>query len=88
MGKSIGHCKEVQSVEMDTAVANGERYRHGERISTGFVESTLNQVVRKRMLKKQQIQWTQRAAHLLLQIQTRILDGEWEATFHAWYPGF
>jgi hypothetical protein len=27
----------------------GERYRHGERISTGFVESTVNQVVSKRM---------------------------------------
>ena len=29
----------------------GERYRHGERISTGFVESTVNQVVSKRMVK-------------------------------------
>jgi hypothetical protein len=30
----------------------GERYRNGERISTGFVESTINQVVSKRMAKK------------------------------------
>jgi hypothetical protein len=30
----------------------GERYRHGERISTGFVESTVNQVISKRMGKK------------------------------------
>lgn len=36
----------------------GERYRNGERISTGFVESTINQVVSKRMVKKQQMQWT------------------------------
>jgi hypothetical protein len=34
----------------------GERYRNGERISTGFVESTINQVVSKRMAKKQQMQ--------------------------------
>jgi hypothetical protein len=33
----------------------GERYRHGEGISTGFVESPVNQVVSKRMVKKQQI---------------------------------
>jgi hypothetical protein len=66
----------------------GERYRQGERISTGFVESTVNQVVSKRMVKKQQMRWSQRGAHLLLQIRTRVLNGEWEATFRTWYPGF
>jgi hypothetical protein len=66
----------------------GERYRHGERISTGFVESTVNQVISKRMVKKQQMRWSQRGAHLLLQIRTRVLNGEWEATFRTWYPGF
>src|SRR5919108_534533 len=57
----------------------GERYRSGERISTGFVESTVNQVVSKRFCKKQQMQWTKRGAHLLLQIRTRVLNGDWEA---------
>src|SRR5712692_10213598 len=66
----------------------GERYRQGERISTGFVESTVNQVISKRFCKKQQMQWTQRGAHLLLQIRTRVLNGDWEATFRTWYPGF
>ena len=42
----------------------GERYRNGERISTGFVESTVNYVVSKRMVKKQQMRWSQRGAHL------------------------
>jgi hypothetical protein len=51
----------------------GERYRHGQRISTGFVESAVNQVVSKRMANKQQMQWTQRGAHLLLQVRTRVL---------------
>jgi hypothetical protein len=54
----------------------GKRYRNGERISTGFVESTLSQVVSKRMEKKQQMRWTQRGAHLLLQIRTRVLNNE------------
>ena len=38
----------------------GERYRNGERISTGFVESTVNQVISKRMVKKQQMPWTRK----------------------------
>ena len=66
----------------------GERYRNGERISTGFVESTINQVVSKRMAKKQQMQWTQRGAHLLLQVRTRVLNEEWEDVFRRWYPDF
>ena len=66
----------------------GERYHNGERISTGFVESTVNDVVSKRMVKKQQMRWSQRGAHLLLQIRTRVLNGDWEATFRQWYPGF
>jgi hypothetical protein len=66
----------------------GERYRNGERISTGFVESTVNQVVSKRMVKKQQMRWSQRGAHLLLQIRTRVLNGDWEDVFRRWYPGF
>jgi hypothetical protein len=82
--------------EFHTYIANnqgfipnyGERYRAGERISTGFVESTVNQVISKRFCKKQQMAWTPRGAHLLLQIRTRVLNGDWEATFQEWYPGF
>ena len=32
--------------------AQGERYRNGERIASGFVESAVNQVVSKRMVKR------------------------------------
>ena len=66
----------------------GERYRNGERIASGFVESAINQVVSKRMVKKQQMGWSQRGAHRLLQIRTRVLDEEWENTFRRWYPDF
>ena len=66
----------------------GERYRNGERIASGFVESAVNQVVSKRMVKRQQMGWSQRGAHLLLQIRTRVLNQEWENTFRRWYPGF
>jgi len=40
----------------------GKRWRYGETISTAFVESTVNQVVSKRMVKKQQKRWSQRGA--------------------------
>jgi len=66
----------------------GERYRNGERIASGFVESAVNQVMSKRMSKRQQMQWTPRGAHLLLPIRTRVLNQEWEDTFRRWYPGF
>jgi hypothetical protein len=66
----------------------GERYRQGERIASGFVESAVNQVVSKRMSKRQQMQWSQRGAHLLLQVRTRVLNEEWENTFRSWYPAF
>lgn len=35
-----------------------ERYRYGEAISSGFVESTVNYLVAKRCNKKQQMQWS------------------------------
>ena len=64
----------------------GDRYRHGETISTAFVESTVNQVISKRMVKKQQMRWTQRGAHSLLQIRTQVLNDDLQATFERWYP--
>ena len=66
----------------------GERYRAGEAISSAFVESAVNLVVSKRMVKKQQMRWTPRGAHLLLQVRTRVLDEELAADFHQWFPGF
>ena len=56
-----------------------ERYRQGETISTAFVESTINQVVSKRSVKKQQMQWTPRGAHL---------NEDLEDVFRGWYSQF
>ena len=66
----------------------GERWRYGEAISTAFVESTINQVVSKRMVKKQQMRWSQQGAHLLLQVRTRVLNDELRDVFRQWYPNF
>jgi len=66
----------------------GERYRQGERISSGFVESAVNYVVAKRFTKRQQMQWSPEGAHLLLQMRTRVLNGALEQTFRGWHPDF
>ena len=66
----------------------GELYRQGGTITTSFVESTINQVVSKRFVKKQQMAWTLRGAHLLLQTRTRVLNNELEEVFRRWYPRF
>ena len=64
----------------------GERYHNGEVIATGFVESTVNEVISKRFCKKQQMQWSKEGAHLLVQTRVRTLNGELGAIFKRWYP--
>ena len=71
----------------ESLINYGERYRAGERISSAFVEATVNAVVSKRFAKKQQMQWTRNGAHLLMQTRTRTLDGTLRSTFERWYPG-
>jgi hypothetical protein len=65
----------------------GDRYRNGETISTAFVESTVNEVISKRFVKKQQMRWTKEGAHHLLQVRIQVLNDELRQTFCNWYPG-
>jgi hypothetical protein len=64
----------------------GDRYRHNETISTAFAESTVNYVIRKRFVKRQQMRWTQRGAHLLLQTRVQVLNDDLRSTFGRWFP--
>jgi hypothetical protein len=64
-----------------------DRYRNGEAISSAVAESSVNQMISKRFAKKQQMRWSRRGAHLLLQVRTRALDDSLSATFQRWYPG-
>jgi hypothetical protein len=52
-----------------------ERWHSGERISTAFVESTVNLVVSRRFAKKQPMPWSKIGAHLFLQTRTKTLAG-------------
>ena len=53
----------------------GARYRSGRRIATALAESAVTLVAR-RMVKKQQMQWSKRGAHLLLQVRAAVLNGD------------
>ena len=63
-----------------------DRHRHGEPIATGFVESAVNQVVSKRLVKKQQMRWTPNGAHRLLQVRARVLNQQLRGDFERWHP--
>ena len=60
-----------------SAIINyGARYRSGRRIATALAESAVNSLVARRMVKKQQMQWSKRGAHLLLQVRAAVLNGD------------
>ena len=52
------------------------------------MESAVNQVISKRMVKKQQMRWSKRGAHLLLQVRVQVLNEVLREDFHGWYPEF
>lgn len=64
-----------------------ERWRQGKRIATSFVESTVNTLVGKHFAKSQQMQWSKRDAHHMLQIRAITLDGSLLDMFKKWFPG-
>jgi len=53
----------------------GQRYRTGQPISTSRAESTVNQLVNARVNKRQQMHWSPRGAHRVLQVRAAVLDG-------------
>lgn len=70
----------------DSMANYGRRYRSGQRISTAFVESAVNQLIDKRMSKSQQMRWSPMGAHALLQVRAELVDGRLDAAFSRWYP--
>jgi hypothetical protein len=62
--------------QLQLVVVDEQGYRYDETISASFVESTVNQVVRKRLVGKQQMLGAPRGAHLLLKTRTKVLNGD------------
>lgn len=64
----------------------GDRRRHGESIASSAAESTVNQVISHRFVKKQQMRWQPENAHWLLQLRTHTLNNDLRSIFERWYP--
>ncbi len=54
----------------------GWRYRRRMAISSSIAESAVNEVVSLRCAKKRQMRWTDKGAHLLVQVRVAVLNGE------------
>jgi hypothetical protein len=65
-----------------TLLEYGKRYRAGKLISTAMADSVFNQVVNARMCKRQQMRWSPRGAHLLVQVRCAVANG----LFADWSP--
>jgi hypothetical protein len=66
----------------------GERYRAGQRISTGFVESAVTEIIAKRMVKKQQMRWNRQTVQSFLDVRIHVLNGTLEDAFRHWHKAF
>src|SRR3954447_24952841 len=64
------------------------RRRRGEPISTAFVESAVNEIVAKRLNKRQQMRWSRASVQPFLDVRTAVLNGTLEDAFRHRYPGF
>ena len=64
------------------------RRRRGEPISTAFVESAVNEIVAKRMNKKQQMRWNRATVQPFLEVRTAVLNDTLEDAFRHCYLGF
>jgi hypothetical protein len=72
----------------DALVHYAARHRRGEPISTAFVESAVNEIVARRMNKKQQMRWNRTTVQPFLDVRTAMLDGTLEDAFRRRYRGF
>ena len=64
------------------------RRRRGEPISAAFVESAVNEIVAKRMTKRQQMRWNRATVQPFLDVRTAVLNGTLEDAFRQRHPGF
>lgn len=54
----------------------GARHRQDKPISTAPAESAVNQVLNKRMCKRQQMRWSPNGVHLLAQVRCAVINGD------------
>ncbi len=66
----------------------GERQRKGEPISTGWVESTIHEIIAKRMAKAEQMRWNRWAVQPFLEVRSAVLNDTLAGSFPDRLRGF
>jgi hypothetical protein len=75
--RSLGAQLLTYVVSNRSAIINyGKRYRAGFRVASTLAEGAVNSIVGKRMAKSQQMRWSVRGAHMLMQVRTADVNGE------------
>ena len=72
----------------DALVPYAARRRRDEPIATAFVESAVNEIVAKRMNKKQQMRWSRATVQPFLDLRTAVLNDTIEDAFRHRRTGF
>ena len=71
------------------ALVNYGRRRHdGLSISTAFIESAVNEILPKRMIKKQQMRWHRWTLQPFLDVRVAVLNKTLCSSFRRRYPAF
>ena len=84
--RTMGEFSSYIPKNADSIPNYGDKWRNRERISSGFTELAINQVLSRRLVKKQQMRWTKRCAHLLLQTRTQTLNSDLRKCFQPGHP--
>jgi hypothetical protein len=63
-------------------------FTHAAALTTAFVESAVNEIVAKRMNKKQQMRWDRTTVQPFLDVRTAVLNDALEDAFCHRYRGF
>jgi hypothetical protein len=88
LGRALLEVIRYLEANADSLPNYGQRYRAGQRISTGFAESAVNEIIAKRMTKRQQMRWNRHTVQLFLNVRVHVLNGTLENAFRHWHRGF
>jgi hypothetical protein len=75
-------------VNADSMPNYAKSFRSRTRISTGFAESAVNEIIAKRMNKSQQMRWNRHTVQTFLEVRIHVLNQTLEDAFRHWHAGF
>ena len=74
-GKLLKKLQTYISRNRSSVVDYGARHRAGQRIATSAAEASVNTLVAKRFVKRQQMRWSRMGAHYLLKVRAAMVNG-------------